>query len=236
MLYKKLPLLVVLFRLSSCGVIAYEIKHDYISKIYRFMIPVGVVLEPKVLVAENKKDFLGGVKVGGEFFTTDFFRSKRFAFSQKHKIFCTKIIAKDFYQKTKKDFSTIVYGYQFNSGISIILNKNLNGCFFNNQNTISCNIHSLSIMLGIKTEIGHINTQNDMSNVFPTKILAEILYNVDFKNGLACYISITLNRCFSPVYLLSFKRAHLKKVFNTRENHPWNIDFTIAFLGFNIAI
>lgn len=236
MLYKKLLLLVVLFRLSSCGVIAYEIKHDYISKIYRFMIPVGVVLEPTAFATQQKKCFLGGVKVGGEFFTTDFFRSKRFAFSQKHKIFCTKIIAKDFYENNKKDFSTVVYGYQFNSGISIILNKNLNGCFFNNQNTISCNIHSLSIMLGIKTEIGDINIKKDMSNIFPTKILAEILYNIDFKNGLACYISITLNRCFSPVYLLSFKRVYLKKVFNTRENHPWNIDFTIAFLGFNIPI
>ncbi|MBQ2349999.1 MAG: hypothetical protein II393_01840 [Cytophagales bacterium] len=237
MLRRKLLLLSILFRLNAFGCEVDEIKNDYTSKIYRFMIPVGVICEPKVLWGPtNKKDFLGAVKGGAEFFTTDFFKHKRLAFSNKHRIFCTKIIAKKFYANKKKDFSTVVYGYQFNSGISIILNSSLNDCYFNSKNTISDNIHTFSIMLGIKTEIGDINMKKDMSSTFPTKILIELLYNIDFKNGLAFYISITLNRCFSPVYLLSFNMENFKKVFNKSGNYPWNIDINIAFLGINITI
>ena len=172
MFYRLLIILIFLFRLNLYNICAQIIKHDYISKMYRFMVPVGVVFEPTAFRTDKKKDFWGGIKFGGEFFTTDFFKHKRIAFSQKHRLSCTKVIAKDFYKNNKQDFSTVVFGYQFNCGPTIILNKNLNDCFFNYKNTMSANIHSISILLGIKTEIGDINLSQDMSNTFPTKILA----------------------------------------------------------------
>ena len=231
---------IFLFLLTTTNILKGVQQPDHLSKMHRIFFSGGIIFEPTVFLNKSNFDnqicsnFFGGGKVGIEFFTTKFYIKKRFAFSQKHKMFYVKLRDINIYKSEKKEFEKYIIGYQFNFGASIILNKYFKSIIFDCNNKINKNIHTLDILFGLKFEGGGKILQKG-DQTYPTKILAEILYKIDFKNGLSFFISITINRCFSPVYLFSFSKEDLRKVFN-QNNFAWNIDLNIGFIGLNFPV
>jgi hypothetical protein len=229
-----------LFLLTTTTILKGAQQPDHLSKMHRIFFSGGIVFEPTVFLNKSNfnnqicSNFSGGGKVGIEFFTTKFYTKKRFAFSQKHKIFYTKLRDTMIYKDKKEEFEIYIIGYQFNFGTSIILNKDFKSIIFDCNNKINKNIHTLDILFGLKFEGGGKMLQKG-AKTYPTKILTEILYKIDLKNGFSFFISITINRCFSPVYLFSFNKEDLKKVFN-QNNFAWNIDINIGFIGLNFPV
>ena len=232
---------IFLFLLTTINILKGVQQPDHLYKMHRIFFSGGIVVEPTVFLNKDTFDnqtcsnFFGGGKVGIEFFTTKFYIKKRFAFSQKHKMFYVKLREINIYTKEKKEFDIYIIGYQFNFGVSIILNKYSKSIIFDCNNKINKDIHTLDILFGLKFEGGE-NILKKGNNTYPTKILAEILYKIDFKNGFSFFISIIINRCFSPVYLLSFNKEEFKKVFNPNNQYAWNIYLNIGFIGFNFPV
>ena len=231
---------IFLFLLTTTNILKGVQQPDHLSEMHRIFLSGGIVLEPTVFLDrsnfKNKicSNFFGGGKVGIEYFTTKFYKKKRFAFSQKHKMFYVKLRDINIYKSEKKEFEKYIIGYQFNFGASIILNKYFKSIIFDCNNKINQQIHSFDILLGLKFEMSTINPTK-ANLVYPTKILAEILYKIDLRRGLSFFISISINRCFSPVYLFSFNKEDLRKVFN-QNNFAWNIDLNIGFIGLNFPV
>lgn len=229
---------IFLFLLTTTNILKGVQQPDHLSKMHRIFFSTGIIFESKVLILADKKcsNFFGGGKVGLEYFTTKFYIKKRFAFSQKHKMFYTKLRDIDIYKKEKQEFKNYILGYQFNFGPSIILNKNFKNIVFDCNNKVNQDIHTFDILFGLKFEAGGRKNISQTHNIYPTKILMEILYKIDLKNGFSFFISITINRCFSPVFLFSFNKDDFKKVFNPDNKYAWNIDFNIGFIGLNFPV
>lgn len=216
---------------------------DKLYKIRRVFVSGGIILEPTVLInnqylfRNDNSSVFGGFKIGIDIISS-IFNCKRFGFINKNKLFFSKLMDMDIYKrpKLKDDFMDFIVGFQFEIGLSITLNKDYKKIGFNDKNKINTCINSLNFLVGLKEELGKINDILKAKMVFPTKLIAEIMYILDLKQGFSFYLSAIFFQCFSPVYLLSCNKRDFCNTFNNHNFFNWNINIEMGLLGLNFFI
>ena len=178
---------------------------------------------------------MGGVKVGIEYFQTTYNKS-RYGFSRKYGVFFCKIRNSDFFSNVKKDFKKWIVGGHVEVGLNILLNHDPNIAFCEDNTINKLFLHSLNFFVGIKEEVGGMVDFLSTGGFYPTKILAEIVYLADCKKGFSFYISFSISRCFSPVFLFSFDCGKFYRVFNSRNKYAWNVDISFGVFCVNFFI
>ena len=221
------------------------IINDKFSRILRLFVSCGFILDPTVKIYKEKiknetsEDFetniLSGIRLAVDYIPTNAI-NKYIGLTRKYRFFYAKLKDSEFFniEGLKNDYSNYILGIQGEIGISLPLNIRYDKIDFNNDNYINKNIHSINILGGFKFEIGDFDSNPQyVKNLFPTKLVFELIYILDLKKWFSFYISSSFYQCFSPVYLLSFNLKDLKNTLNTSNKFQWNFDITIGFIGLN---
>lgn len=221
------------------------IINDKFSRILRLFISCGFILDPTVKIykekikKETREDFeiniLSGIRLAVDYIPTNVI-NKYLGLTRKYRLSYAKLKDSEFFtiEGLKNDYSNYILGIQGEIGISLPLNIRYNMLDFNNDNNINKNIHSINILGGLKFEIGDFDSNPQyVKNIFPTKLVFELMYILDLKKWFSFYISSSFYQCFSPVYLLSFNLKDLQNTLNTSNKFQWNFDITIGLIGLN---
>ena len=62
------------------------------------------------------------------------------------------------------------------------------------------------------------------------------MYILDIKQGFSFYLSASIFQCFSLVYLFSFNKNDICRIFNNKNYFNWNITIELGLLGINLFI
>ena len=233
--------------IKNLNIIQKVVTNDKLSKILRLFLSLGFILDPTVKIYKEKineeigDDFeiniLSGFRFAIDYIPTNVI-NKYIGLTRKYRIFGVKLKDSEFFvaEGLKNDYNNYIFGIQGEIGISLPLNIRYNKLIFNNNN-INKNIHSINILGGLKFEIGDIeDISQNIKNLYPTKLVFELIYILDLEKWFSFYISSSFYQCFSPVYLLSFNLNDFKKCLNTSNKFQWNLDITIGLIGLNFPI